>query len=258
MYVFKELLKASKGYKISGKEFKLAVLADNATQHLSAAIKGCSVLEKFPVDVYDSDYDQIELQTYDDNSELYRFGPNAVLIFMCRQKLFEKYCEADNKELFAETMMKGISAVWERIYQRSGASVIQFTFENDNDMIFGNYGLKVKHSFSYQLNKLNMLLMERASEQKYCYLIDINRIKSIVSPDNFFEEKLYCNAKMAIAPAALPETAKNILDIIKALKGQSKKCIILDLDNTLWGGVIGDDGIDNIELGELGIGHAFT
>lgn len=257
MYKFSELIKYSKNF--SGSVcLKLAVLGDSATQHLSMAIKGYGNLENFPVEVYDADYNQIELQAFDENSELYRFKPDAVLLFMCRQKLFEKYCESDNKELFAESVMNEISVIQEKIYHNSEATVIQFTFENDNDMVFGNFGLKIKKSFAYQINKLNMLLMDYAAEHKFCYLVDINRIKNNISAENFSEEKLYCNAKMSIAPAALPETASNVMSILKAMKGFTKKCVILDLDNTLWGGVIGDDGIDNIELGELGIGHAFT
>jgi FkbH-like protein len=63
---------------------------------------------------------------------------------------------------------------------------------------------------------------------------------------------------MTIAMDALPYVAKSVIDVIKAMNGQIKKCVICDLDNTLWGGVIGDDGMGGIEIGELGRGHAFT
>ena len=56
----------------------------------------------------------------------------------------------------------------------------------------------------------------------------------------------------------LPEVAKKTTDLIGAMTGSFKKCLILDLDNTMWGGVIGDDGLENIQLGSLGIGKSFT
>jgi FkbH-like protein len=64
-------------------------------------------------------------------------------------------------------------------------------------------------------------------------------------------------SKVAFALDFLPLVAKAIVDIIKAISGSVRKCLILDLDNTIWGGVIGDDGMENIQIGELGMGHAF-
>ena len=72
------------------------------------------------------------------------------------------------------------------------------------------------------------------------------------------DQKMYYIAKMPLSTKILPQVAKQVIDVIKAIRGRLKKCIILDLDNTLWGGVIGDDGLENIQIGELGIGHAFS
>ena len=63
---------------------------------------------------------------------------------------------------------------------------------------------------------------------------------------------------MVLSIDALPLVGSRTLDILCAIKGDFKKCIILDLDNTTWGGVIGDDGMENIQVGSLGIGKAFT
>ena len=71
------------------------------------------------------------------------------------------------------------------------------------------------------------------------------------------DPRLYSTAKVAFALDFLPLAAKAIVDIVKAISGNAKKCLILDLDNTTWGGIIGDDGMENIQVGELGMGHAF-
>ena len=256
---FKTLLKAAKQHTPDKNDHRLAILADSATQHLAQAITGYGALTNFPTQVYDADYNQIMLQVFDDSSQLYEFNPSAVLVFMCRQKLFERYCESEgNRVDFAETVMNDIKAIHRKIHQVSGASVLQFTFPYENDMAFGNFGLRAPSSFAFQLCKLNMLLMEWAAAENYCYLADINSVKSKFAAEDFYDEKLYCNAKLAVSVNVLPQLAKSVIDVLKPLKGQQKKCVILDLDNTLWGGVIGDDGIDNIEIGELGIGHAFS
>jgi hypothetical protein len=64
---------------------------------------------------------------------------------------------------------------------------------------------------------------------------------------------------MVLSLDCLPAAVSRIMDVICAVEGQIKKCLILDLDNTLWGGIIGDDGLENIQLGHgLGIGKVFT
>ena len=74
-----------------------------------------------------------------------------------------------------------------------------------------------------------------------------------------FDANIYVSTEMVLSVDAVPYVAGRVMDIICACKGQFKKCLILDLDNTLWGGVIGDDGLEGIQLGHgLGIGKAFT
>ena len=74
---------------------------------------------------------------------------------------------------------------------------------------------------------------------------------------NSHDPRLYAVAKVALALDFLPSVAKSIVDIVKAISGRIRKCVICDLDNTIWGGVIGDDGMEKIEIGDLGMGHAF-
>ena len=74
-----------------------------------------------------------------------------------------------------------------------------------------------------------------------------------------FTPNIYVSTEMVLSIDILPYVASRVMDIVCAIKGQFKKCLILDLDNTLWGGVIGDDGLESIQLGHgLGIGKAFT
>ena len=100
--------------------------------------------------------------------------------------------------------------------------------------------------------------MEAGHELKNFFMVDLNRLQGVVGRNELYSGKLYYMAKMPISTRYLPETAKQIMDVVMAIKGRIKKCVILDLDNTLWGGVIGDDGLENIQIGELGLGQAFS
>lgn len=258
-YSLAQLIKLSKkGKKSSYLKCQLAIVGNDATQHLKNAIAGMGMLNKLDIDIFDADYDQLDLQIFDKKSDLYKTNPEMILISMCTQKLYEEYTLMDNQREFAGKMMEKLKKYYNCIKANTNSGIIQFTFLENNDRIFGNFGLCLENSFLFQVKKLNMLMMEYAVREKDLFLVDLNDICFRLGKDNFFDEKFYCSAKMAISPTALPEVAKQVVDIIKAKKGMTKKCIVLDLDNTLWGGVIGDDGIDNIELGELGLGHAFT
>jgi FkbH-like protein len=69
---------------------------------------------------------------------------------------------------------------------------------------------------------------------------------------------MYINADMIFSLDFIPVFTKQLNDIILALRGKFNKCLILDLDNTTWGGIVGDDGVENIKIGDLGIGKAFS
>ncbi len=241
-------------------EYKLAILGDCATQHLADAVRGYAYEVGLRMDVFDADYNQIDAQVMDEKSELYAFEPQSVLIYMCTEKLYEMFCAVPVQERadFANAMYEKIRGYWTLISRQCNAKILQFTFAGNDDRVFGNYGLKTSCSFAFQLLRLNYLLSEGCQQFKNVYLIDLNVIQSEVGRRIFHDEKLYYIAKMPVSTEALPMVAKSVLDTVVALTGRMKKCVILDLDNTLWGGVIGDDGMDGIQIGELGLGHAFT
>jgi HAD superfamily phosphatase (TIGR01681 family) len=121
-----------------------------------------------------------------------------------------------------------------------------------------NYASKQESSFLFQLRKLNYELMVFASGQSNFYLCDISSIQNQSGKGNFFQSSVYVNTEMVLSLAVLPEVAVKTVALIGAMSGSFKKCLIVDLDNTMWGGIIGDDGLENIQLGSLGIGKAFT
>ncbi len=241
-------------------QYKIAVMGDCATQHLAAAIRGYGVYTGLGLYVFDADYNQIDAQVMDPASELYTFAPNAVLIQMCTEKLYEAFCTCpvDRRASFAEDTYGRIRGIWEQINAHGSVNIFQCNFPLMDDGCFGQYGNKVPGSFLFQQRKLNYLLMQGCQEVKNVYVIDLDAIQVACGRGNFSDPKLYYIAKMPISVDALPAVAKSVVDMVQALRGAVKKCVILDLDNTLWGGVIGDEGLSGIQIGELGTGHAFS
>lgn len=257
---FKQLKKLSKSDTAQLPQYKLAVMGDCATQHLATAIRGYGAYAGLGLSVFDADYNQIDAQVMDPGSELYTFSPNGVLIQMCTEKLYEAYCATplDRRSCFAQDQYFRIARIWEQMNANIRTTILQCNFPLMDDGCFGQYGSKTQDSFLFQQRKLNFLLMQGCQEIKNVYLIDLDALQAAVGREKFSDPKLYYIAKMPISVDVLPSVAKQIIDQVQALRGAVKKCVVLDLDNTLWGGVIGDDGLSGIQIGELGTGHAFS
>lgn len=257
---FQQLKKLSKTDASAFPQYKLAILGDCATQHLTTAIRGYGVSAGVNLSIFEADYNQIDAQVMDSDSELYQFAPKGVLIQMCTEKLQEAFYAAPlgARASFAEDTYARIRQIWSQLANRISATVLQCNFPLIEDGVFGQFGNKTENSFLFQQRKLNYLLMQGCQEAKNTFLIDLDALQAALGRDVFSDPKLYYVAKMPISLAALPAAAKRVVDVIQSLQGTVKKCVVLDLDNTLWGGVIGDDGLSGIQIGELGSGHAFS
>ena len=257
---FQQLKKLSKTDASALPQYSLAVLGDCATQHLATALRGYGVSAGIRLNVFDADYDQIDAQVMAPDSELYRFSPQGVLLQMCTEKLQEAFYDRppEARASFAEDTYARIRQIWSRIGSRIPATVLQCNFPLIDDGVFGQFGNKTEQSFLFQQRKLNYLLMQGCQEAKNTFLIDLDALQTALGRSTFADPKLYYVAKMPISLAALPAAAKLVVDVVRSLQGAVKKCLVLDLDNTLWGGVIGDDGLSGIQIGELGTGHAFS
>lgn len=260
-YTFTELKKAARTDISKLPEMKLAVLGDCSTQHLSEAIHGAGRLHGIGLEIFDADYDQIYAQTEDEHSELYAFKPDAVLLFLSTEKLYENFCALDisGRGNFASETERKLRTIHGKLLSaKNNPYIIQTLYPEYDDRVFGSYGSMQKNSFIYQLRRLNMLIADLCSEEGRAFTADLGFIQNTVGRETVHDPKLYGIAKLSHAPEAIPAVAEEIVSVIEAARGAVKKCVILDLDGTLWGGVIGDDGIGNIEIGDLGAGHAFS
>lgn len=259
MYKFKELIKASK-LTVEGNETRIAVLGTCATQFLSGCIAGYAHLNGMNLKVFDADYNQIDAQLIDEESEAYAFRPDMILLYPATEKLYEDFLglSKDKRADFADDTMLRLIRYWELAARFSKAKILQMNFTEIRDAAFGNYGAAVEDSFSFQIRKLNYLLQDEIGKRKGVFPVDILSVQIAIGAASFYDPVLYYNAKVNVALNSWGYVAKEIYDVICALSGHIKKCVVLDLDNTLWGGVIGDDGLAGIEIGELGRGHVFT
>ena len=259
MKTLRELKKLAKVESDSPK-IRVALLGDTATQLLVTAIKGEAVDRGYCLDLYEGEYNQVERQVMDPTSDFYQFDAEISIIFQSTHKLGEYHSSLPitKQELIAEERISFITSLCENP-SFANKKLICFNYPEIEDTVFGSYANKVESSFSYQVRKLNYELMNLSRQYPNLFICDIAGLQNMLGRQFMFAPNVYMTTEMVLSVNALPFVASRVMDIIAAIKGQFKKCLILDLDNTVWGGVIGDDGLEGIELGHgLGIGKAFT
>lgn len=260
MHSFNDLKKNLKKNLTDCKKIKLAIIADNASQLINTAIKGYGYEVCIDFEVFEAEYNQIDLIIHSTNSELYEFEPDIVFINYSTEHLLKDFYKKNIEEQknYASSFNKNIEVLIQVLSSNSKSKIIINTLPEINDSIFGNFAAKTNHSFVYQLRKLNFLLAEQAQQNDKMFLLDVAMLQSQYGRNELFDAKMYLSGDFVYSLDFLPKLAKNFCDIVLAITGVFKKCLILDLDNTLWGGIIGDDGINGIQIGELGVGKAFT
>ena len=259
MHTLREL-KALAAKELETPSLKVALLGDTATQLLVTSIKGEAVARNIALDIYEGEYNQVERQLLDPTSDLYQFDASIVIIFQSTHKLCEYHSllPAEKQELVAEERLSFLASICENP-AFTDKKIIYFNYPEIEDTVFGSYANKVEASFSFQVRKLNYELMLLSKQYPNLFVCDIAGLQNLFGRQFMFSPNVYMSTEMVLSVNALPYVASRVVDIIGAIRGQFKKCLILDLDNTVWGGVIGDDGLEGIELGHgLGIGKAFT
>ncbi len=260
MIAFKELKRKLKSDLTGLPSFKIAVVGDTATQFLCTAIRGTGVVRGYNIDLFEAEYNQVERQLLDPTSDLYQFDAEFIVIFQSTHKLGEQHSmlSIEQQAMLADDRIEFLASVCENP-ALTGKKIIYFNYPEIEDTVFGSYANKVDSSFSFQVRKLNYELMRLSQQYQNLFICDIVGLQNKFGRDFMFAANVYTSTEMILSIDALPYVASRVLDIVCALKGQLKKCLILDLDNTVWGGVIGDDGLEGIQLGHgLGIGKAFT
>jgi FkbH-like protein len=254
------LAKEAKALNTSGaaKVIRIALLADCATQHLADIMRAIAARNNVQAQVYEGNYDGVDLEILDPNSALYAFNPQYVVILLSSEKLKAHLYASGDRRSFADETVGRLENLWSAFRAQSQATIIQSTFVLPSERAFGNYELKVADSVGSIFTEINYRLSVKAREAKNVLLNDVDFIAASVGRTQWFDARMWNMAKTPCRLEHLPLLAQSLLDTVLAASGMFAKCVVLDLDNTLWGGVIGDDGLEGIALGEFDEGEAFV
>jgi FkbH-like protein len=238
---------------------RAALLADTASQILTGALRGMAHFRGVALDLYEGEYDQIDLQVLNPQSDLYGAKPETVILYPSIEKLAAHHAAASpiERSELASSFLARIVALHNAL-SAQGCQTICFNLADPGDGIFGNFANKVPASLTYQARVVNYELMRLAESNMDFHVYDLAHLQADLGRGAVSDPKIYTSARMALTPDAIRLAVRDLVSMMLVGKGGGVKCVILDLDNTLWGGVIGDDGLDRIQIGDLGLGMAFS
>jgi FkbH-like protein len=231
---------------------RLAILASSTVDHLLPAIRVAGLRRRLLIDVQSGAYGQYRQDILDQKSSLHLFAPQIILFSLTAREAMAAVpvtaTAAEVDEAIGNSIRE-LRSFWRKAREICNGVILQQTFVDVTEPLFGSYDRVVPGAPARVVARLNDRLCEAAA-QEGVLLLDVARASERDGIDAWFDRGRWFHGKLEIAPQAAPQYGEMVTRILAAQSGQSKKCLVLDLDNTLWGGVIGDDGLDGIVLGE--------
>ena len=204
------------------------------------------------IEIHAGPFGQYRQELLNPASALYRFQPEIVLLSLSARDVIPAVplaATAEEAEQAIADAINDLRALWRHARENPGAVVVQQSFLDTSEPLFGSYDRHVPGSPARLVARLNDVAAEAASRENVLWL-DLSKASVRDGIDAWFDIARWLQGKIEIAPQSAPKYGELLARVIAAQRGQSKKCLALDLDNTLWGGVIGDDGLEGIVLGQ--------
>ena len=241
---------------------KIAVLGGSTTHDI------IMILELFLLDrgirpeFYECEYARYWEDVMFDNPELKEFAPDIIYIHTSNRNI-RQYPALSMSEEEAEGLLAAdydhFEKMWGKIENTYHCPVIQNNFEYPFYRMLGNADATDIHGRVNYINRLNAMFAAYARDHKDFFIQDINYLSAVYGLDKWSDPLYWHMYKYALSMEAIPTLAYNLSNIIKSIYGKNKKALALDLDNTLWGGIVGDDGVEGIEIGpETSMGQVYS
>ena len=230
---------------------RVAVLSSATIDQLLPAIRVAALRRGLDVYMYAGGYGQYRQETFEPPPALRALAPELVLFSVSARELLgsipltARSREADEH---IDSFVAGLRGLWRRARAGFDAGIVHQTFLDVTEPVFGSFDRLAPGAPARIVDRLNLRLAEAAVEDDVA-LLDVARASERTGRDFWFSQARWLQAKQEIAPPAAPAYGELLARIIAARRGLSRKCLVLDLDNTLWGGVIGDEGLQGIVLG---------
>jgi predicted enzyme involved in methoxymalonyl-ACP biosynthesis len=241
------------------KPVRVAVVATSTVTHFNDVLTFWLAKEGILAEIYEAEYSTLHQIILDPQSPLYTFKPEVVMLFTNYRDFILDVPLGSTAEMVKGAITSAVDdlmSLGRILKERLNCRVIVNNADLPYQRILGNYECTAPYGLINMLRQFNSELAR--CEEPGTTILDMDFLSSVYGKRQWHEARFWYHSKHAFALDATGLVAQQTAKIIGAGKGLAKKCVVLDLDNTLWGGTIGDDGLDGIQLGNGPAGEAFV
>jgi len=231
--------------------FRLAVLSNSTVDLVVPALVASAIRHGIALEVVQPSYDQVAQEALTPDSKVNSSKPDAVLFALDYRALPLKLSLGDAEAASAsiQGILGYLQALRQGIKSNSGALCIFQTFAPPAEPLFGSLDCGLSGTMRSMLGEINRELVAYVLGSGDV-LLDVAGLAETVGLANWHDPQLWNLAKFSFSDEFIPLYADHVARTVAAIRGKSRKALILDLDNTVWGGVIGDDGLDGIKVAQ--------
>lgn len=242
---------------------KVSIICNATIEPFDQYLKAEAFKYDLLMDIYLVDHYRYTEEIMDKGSSLYANGTNLVILHLIgeelRPDLYHRFGELsidDRKEIEMQTTSI-INGLIDKIKSFSKCPLIVSNMIIPSllsDTVTGHYN---DNGYRFIFNRLNESIYKNTSAERGIYYFDLDGVVNMVGKDNYRDIKRWYLAKQPFSNSFMPILSREYMRYILPITGKNKKCLILDLDNMLWGGIAGEDGLENIDIGETPKGRAY-
>ena len=233
----------------SHREVRVAVIASSSIQHFCCVLSYVLRISGYEPVIFQSEYDGINMTLLQDNNELMSFNPEYVVILPYHLDI-KAYPQINTSAAEYENLMDGVlkrqSLIWDNLNKLSNVHVFFCNYVIPYVDGLGSYGSNTKNSHTHYLHDINDRLL--LTKPSFVTIIDLDAYASQVGKNNWFDYTSYFTTKVGFSLNYILPVVNKVVRLIDALNSHVKKCLVLDLDNTLWGDVVSDVGVQGVIL----------
>ena len=236
-------------------ETRIALLRNITIDPIVTYLRWFCLENRIRPEVYVGDFDNVPQDVLNASSPLYDFAPDIVILVLHRDallgRLAHEFVTMSTQEVQSEIegVLTHLRATTQAIRRHTDATILINNFEN---VVYPSLGVLDYQSPHRQINtirRLNDQLVDLCSSQSSTYLVDVDLLQSVLGYAAFHDNRYWHLARAPYSLAGARLIALEYSRFIVALRGRTRKCLVLDCDNTLWGGILGEDGPDGIQVG---------
>ncbi|HEY6346236.1 MAG TPA: HAD-IIIC family phosphatase [Bryobacteraceae bacterium] len=236
---------------------RLALLSSVTLDFLAPILRAQCFGAGIDAEIYIGPFNQFEQEIRDADSGLARFRPDVIVIGTDWRSLGLRDEEDAPGEIVRDRVAR-LESLWRGARERLGASVIQFNCEVPPDDAMGHLGTALAGGRGRLLRAINLALWDAGGRTPGIVILDVDQIAARFGKDQWHDPVLWHAGKQYPSAEAMPALGRQITASLRAILGLTSKCLALDLDGVLWGGVIGEDGLAGIQLGGGPAGEAYV